>query len=50
MPEIAGSFRHIEGADLRIDINDDDGYDGDSNDRNRDDRSVADSADEGIII
>jgi hypothetical protein len=49
MPEIAGSFP-IEGADLSIDINDDDGYDGDGNDGNRDDRSVADSAYGGIII
>jgi hypothetical protein len=50
MPAVARSFRHIEGADLIIDINDDDGYDGDGNDGNRDDRSVAYSTDGGSII
>ena len=50
MPEIAGSFSQNEGADLIISMSDDDGYDGDGNDGNRDDRSVADSTYGGIII
>jgi hypothetical protein len=49
MPEM-GAFSHSEGVDLRIDTNDDDGYDGDGNEGNRDDRSVADSTEGGIII